>query len=142
MKKIFLASLILTSFSLSILLVQISCSKNTDAQPPNNTAGITQLNKIVYETASNGGPRYNTTIWIVNYDGTNQTRVNIILPSGLGVAGNARLSPDGKTIFFVAGNNSTYKWYIYSCNIDGSNAHEIVDGSALPNEGLNLDGAY
>lgn len=139
MKKLSFASVILTCFSLSIILVQFSCSKNTDAQAPNNP-GLTQLNKLVYFAENNTG--FGGDIWIANYDGSNQTKVNITIPSGYVITSYARLSPDGKTLFFVGENKSTEEDNIYSCNIDGSNVKEIVDGSTFPQEGVTLGGAY
>jgi hypothetical protein len=135
MKKILMSSVVLTVFSISILIFQMSCKKDANAQTGSNVP--TQLNKIIYTK------RLTSTtaeIWIANYDGTNQTKVNIVVPAGIMLA-NARLSPDGQTIFFEGVNTSTFLNDIYSCKIDGSNVQKIVDGSTAT-QGILLGGAY
>jgi Tol biopolymer transport system component len=110
------------------------------------TGGNTsQLNKIVYIRGSyttGGSPNE---IWIANYDGTNNTRVNVQLPSGIVFDGdlNPALSPDGKKIFFTATSSSDTqkKGDIYSCNVDGSNVVKIIDRGGGGNY-LIMSGAY
>lgn len=95
------------------------------------STGVQQLNKIVFDKYFyiNNADYYE--IWISNYDGTGQQKVNITLPSGFEISGqgDARLSPDGKTLFFQVWEKATNKGHIYACNVDGSNAHKVVDGS-------------
>lgn len=173
MKKIFLSSIALIAFSAAIMIFQISCTKTVDAQTPpytlppatttalggiivgdglsvtgngtlsvNATTGSTQLNKLVFTKEISG---VGQEIWTVNYDGTNATKVNIKLPSGVIFDLNltAAMSPDGKKIFFTAGFAGS-KGYVdegdvYSCNADGSNVTKIVDkGGNL----IKLMGAY
>lgn len=170
MKKLILGSAALTLLAIAITIFQISCQKTATAQtttytlPPATTSTLggvivgngltvsangtlsansssTQLNKIIYEKYPTSSPAYSAEIWTANYDGTGQTKINIVLPSGLGIAGDAKLSPNGQTVFFEVGNSTTFKFYIYSCNLDGSNVRQVIDGSALPNEALILQGA-
>ena len=74
-------------------------------------------------------------IWTASYDGTNQQKLIITLPTGIVVSASAvRLSPDHKTIFFgaYAGSTASSNETIYSCNLDGSNAHQIIsDATAI-----------
>ena len=93
-----------------------------------------QQNKILYGVY---GAQANTDeIWTANYDGTNAQKIAISLPAGLAIdVDNLALSPDHKTIFFSVftptANSGGY--FIYSCNIDGSNVKKVVSGSANGN---------
>ena len=122
-----MGSAVLTALSLSIIAFQLSCSKTADAQT-GGTTGIIQLGKIVYTDFDSSSNNSSSKIWIANYDGSNPTRITISLPNGDVVAPtdggsslSARLSPDGKTLFFTS-----YAGYIYSCGIDGSNLKRIT----------------
>lgn len=138
MKKLLYSSVVLTLFSVSILVFQISCQKETNAEPSSlNSSGLTQLNKIIYMNGSD--------IYICNYDGTNNTKVNIVLPSGVFYAAdnqNIRLSPDGKLIFFQAGPKVNGIPYgdLYSCKVDGSSVTKIIDRVASGT--ISFGGAY
>lgn len=159
----------MTIFAISIIIFQISCKKDAVAQttsytlPPATTSslggiivgnglsvssngtlstsssGLTQLNKIIYSKYPGTGT-YSAEIWTANYDGTGQAKVNITLPANLGITGSAQLSPNGQTLFFQVGNRTTFKFYIYSCKLDGTDVQQIIDGSSLPNEALELNG--
>jgi hypothetical protein len=137
MKKILLSSIVLTAFSFSIILFQISCKKSADAATPTTSTGTQQQSKIIYTKnltlTGSQGVIYDE-IWTANYDGSSPQKINIGLPSGLFVSYTTfvKLSPDQKTIFFNVDdakhdNNGTG---FYSANIDGSNAKLIV-----PNDG-------
>lgn len=140
-KKLFLASASLIFFALSIILFQVSCKKDATAQT-NAITGQVQINKIIYVTKHGNGSE----IWVANYDGTNRSKVDYHLPLGLKVdyeyAG-AKLSPDGKKVFFSASNEGYGQNCdgIYSCNIDGSNTIKIID-HFNSNDSLNIGGAY
>jgi len=133
MKKILMGSAVLTALSLSIIAFQMSCSKTANAQT-GGTTGLTQQNLLLY-TLYDSSTNSNS-IWTSNYDGSNQTQINIVLPSGIyfDQTPQVSLSPDGKKIFFIAGvknyyNNElyTHSGNIYSCNLDGSNVTKVVD---------------
>lgn len=123
MKKILLSSIVLLIFALSITIFQISCQKDADAETPSSQS-FTPIEKVTYIK--------NHEMWICNYDGTNNTRVNLSLPSGVILDENDFfLSPDGEKIFFNAGPADSYGTLpkyteIYSCNNDGSNVTKIV----------------
>lgn len=130
MKKLLMGSIVLTVFSTSMLLFQVSCKKDANAQT-SGTTGLAQLNKIIYRAYYNNV----SDIYTSNYDGSNRTKVNIILPAGVTITNGysqdfiLKLSPDGKTIFFSGvTSSSTYPEpvNIYSCNIDGSNVNKIT----------------
>lgn len=112
MKKILFSSVILFLFSLSIIVFQMSCKKEAQAQinnytlPPataNSLGGViigngltVASNGTLSVSAANGGlQKLNkiifaklvtgggaTEIWTMNYDGTNKTKVNISMPAG------------------------------------------------------------
>lgn len=147
MKKVILTSAVLLLFALSISIFQISCQQDVIADDGENI-GLIQLNKIIYTKHSREPESYE--IWIANYDGTSNTKVNIMLPSGvfLGLGDDVRLSPDGKKIFFAAGPPVNYNGFtfaetcdLYSCNVDGSNVTKIVDRGGT-NNNLTINGAY
>jgi len=136
MKKILLSTIVLTGFSLSIILFQISCKKSADAATTPTTT-VTQQNKIIYTKnlpVSGSTGIYYSEIWIANYDGSSPQKININLPTGLFVDYTTfvKLSPDQKTIFFRVSDVKQDKigTGFYSANIDGSNAKLIV-----PNDG-------
>jgi len=126
MKKMLLSTVVLFLFSLSILVFQISCKKASHAAPV--PASTLQQNKLLFLKFTSNAAE----IWTANYDGSNQQKLNVTLPTNVVVEQDSKikLSPDGKTIFFnaftpgSAGVNSG----IYSCNVDGSNAHLIIAG--------------
>jgi len=135
-KKLFLGSLALLSFAVSILVFDASCSKQALAQ-----TSSTQLNKIVYLSKHGTGSE----IWIANYDGSNKTKVNYVLPSGLTLdfIYGVRMSPDGKKIFFSASPDGYGEAAdgIYSCNTDGSSVTKIITATNST-DSLHIGGAY
>lgn len=108
-------------------------------------SGLTLLGKIIY--AKYATVSLPAEIWTANYDGTNPTKINITLPSGiiLGPEYGINLSPNGQKIFFSAGPPysgdpiKTIEASIYSCNIDGSNVIKIIDRGT---RSIMLTGAY
>lgn len=136
MKKILLGTVFLTFFAISILLVQISCSKSTD-QSTNTT---TQINKIVFAQFSNPT---SVSFRICNYDGSAVQHLNVPLPSGYNLLTihHPVLSPDGTKLFFVAVNNASGQRSIFTCDITGANITKIIDADAGSQE-MQLGGAY
>lgn len=109
------------------------------------TGGLTQLNKLIFKKVIGSGS--SAEIWTANYDGSNATKVNIGLPSGVVFDDNMIpvLSPNGQKIFFAAGVassgiNFSSKGDLYSCNLDGSVVTKIV--IAGTNNGIQIGGAY
>lgn len=132
MKKLLLSTIVLICFSLSAILFELSCHKESIAIP--STA---QLNKIVYITGGQIGP---SQLYIANYDGSSQTKINISIPgaTNLGIS-NPRLSPDGIRVFFYATLNTSSQATptgIYSTKIDGTDLKLVVNGAS------ELGGAY
>ena len=174
MKKFLLGSVALISFAIAIIIFEISCKKEAIAQtgsnytlPPatnsslggiivgnglsvssngtlsvnSSTGGLAQLNKIVYISKHGNGSE----IWTANYDGTNKTKVNYILPTGLKLdfSYGVKLSPDGKKLFFSASTDGYGESAdgIFSCNVDGSNTTKIID-HVNTSDSLQIGGAY
>ena len=123
MKNLLKNSLYLAVFAIAGILFQISCS-NSDSQRMVSTS---LQNKVIYTSTGSTGQ----SIWTCNYDGTNQTQIPISLPSNLHFSttqGNAdaKLSPDGQKIFFIAWSTLTNETGIYSCDITGANIQVVA----------------
>jgi len=178
MRKLFMGSIALTVFSISIIVFQMSCQKDATAQngsnyilqpattttlggviignglsvTSNGTLSVTttssgQLNKIIFtKLVDKGLSTERNEIWIANYDGTNQQKVNYTIPSGMSsIVGDydqrVRISPNGQRVFFDLEEIANQKRHIYSCNLDGSNLTKIIDGSTI-NGWVTMQGAY
>jgi hypothetical protein len=147
MKKILMAAVVLLCFALALTLTQISCSKS-NAQSTGSTTP-TPLGLVLYEVYNTGVTNDSTIVayYLCNYDGSNAHQINITgLPSGFALNTGAKLSPDGKTLFFVASLQSTqnnfvsYQSYLYSATIDGSNLKQL--SQLAGNTGGAVDGGY
>lgn len=144
MKKLLLGTIVLLLFAVSLLLVQISCSKTGAQVNATKTVGNNQLNKIIFtKDNDNGGCE----IWLCDYDGSNQQQIPVTLPEHFYIDNNSnanavRLSPDGQTVFFV-GNYTNItpgtQSSIYACTIDGKNMRLVVQGGSKK---MHLGGAY
>ena len=168
MKKLILGSVVLSCFSLSVILFQVSCQKTANSQtngyilPPatattlggviigngltvtstgifsvTSNSGLNQLNKLIYKRVSGTSSE----IWMANYDGTNNVKINITLPSGIVFNDDMQptLSPNGQKLFFTAGTST--RGDLYSCNADGSNIIKIVDKGGTSNDTI-FGGTY
>ena len=130
MKSLLMSAIILFLFSVSILLIQTSCSKTT-AQTPNT---INQLNKIIYFKNLNMGV---IEIWTANYDGSGATQVPLTLPPGIYFdtyisTNSLSISPDGQTIFFTCKNGpgTSADSEIASCSINRGTPTIVATGYA------------
>jgi hypothetical protein len=112
-----------------------------------NSSGnaLTLLGKIIYSKyINNNGIVIIWEIWMANYDGTNNAKINITLPTNVYIGsvdnsdGNPKMSPDGAKLFFEAFNIVTSAHYIYSCNPDGSNPTKLIETTL--NNPLSLNG--
>lgn len=143
MKKVLFSTIILTAFSCSLIIFQLSCKKVAVAADQ-TSASTPQVGKLIYSkliAPANANSYYE--LWSANYDGTSQQKILITLPTGVSMSGAAKLSPDHKTLFFGAYTFKAgviTKSALYSCNIDGSNPHEIVSGTL--NESFEANVAY
>jgi hypothetical protein len=151
MKKILLSSAVLLALSVSIIIFQISCQKIVVAQSP---APAQAINKVLLQTGtqkqvgtidSSGFSfpvyRYVIDFYLVQYDGTNLTKINIAMPAGEYPVGNGVLSPDGEKIIFSAAKKmdaswSVYSYSVYSYSLNGSALVKLADGS------YQVQGAY
>ncbi|HTD40054.1 MAG TPA: hypothetical protein VK671_05500 [Mucilaginibacter sp.] len=139
MKKIFLSSIALLAFSLSIILFQISCKKSAVAAS-NATTTSTDQNKLLYLKEFYGNSSTQlfdyAEIWTANADGSSPLKLNITLPTNVVIAlTDPKVSRDGKTIFFNAfltdgTHQISNNWSIYACNIDGSNVRQILSDAS------------
>lgn len=143
MKKLLLGSIVLTLFSISILLFQISCRKEVSARNMGDgTAAKVLMSKDVevkyfVQTGvdSLNNPHFDERIftclefYILKDDETAPAKINISLPPDEYPWLEACLSKDGSKIFF--GTYHKIKGYsgVYACNVDGSDVHMIGDES-------------
>jgi len=112
----------------------------------NGTNGVQQLGKVVYmRFFENAGASLPEGIFTANYDGSAQTKINIILPANTEFSEDItpKLSPDGLKVFF--GVQSTISGQVgtdlYSANINGTNVTNIID-NGVNGKYVILGGAY
>jgi hypothetical protein len=120
MKTIFKSSLVLLLFSFSLVLFNLSCSKESVAQ----TTTPQNVGLIVFSKSGDNPNNF----WTVKYDGTGATKVTIAsFPAQAETDESSfHLSPDGKKVFFLLYVPSTQIQSIYSCNIDGTGLTQVV----------------
>jgi Tol biopolymer transport system component len=141
MKNLLRSTLYLTVFALAGILFQISCSNSNNQNLSTNSSPI---GKLVYYKIQYTGSSVTTGAYTCNYDGTNETPINITLPAGMNIKSNAnqthiRLSPDGQKVFFVTVDSAGID-YIYSCNITGGTATQVMSLNSQGN--IEIGGAY
>jgi len=114
MKRILLASIILTLFSCSLLIFQVSCRQEATAQ----TTGSSNVIPFVSWTSVKGS------LYTINIDGTNQRVLNIGMEATFiyGIVDNK--------IVFVGRPSGSSTGQLYTCNIDGSNVHLLSSGAS------------
>ena len=143
MRKLLLASLALTIFSLSIIIFQVSCQKSATAQTSDNLAplDITLFYKTIQASVGVGvdSAGRQTTVtkpaaeyYTVKNDGSNLIKINLNLPAGqyasAGIGNTGHLSPDGKKLVFTALNANSQST-IYALTIATGNLTKLVDGA-------------
>lgn len=135
MKNIALSAFVLLSFSISILLFQISCRDEAMAQVPGLPFEPRYRFLYIYHDDNTN----NTEFWTAKYDGTDKKQIPITLPTGLTFSGpSGRLTPDGETLIFTLKNEENTK-YIYSVFTNGTDLKLIIDGSDKTGDGKVYD---
>ncbi|WP_156166747.1 hypothetical protein [Pedobacter sp. BMA] len=127
MKKLFMSSLVLFFFAVSIFTFQLACKKELRADLP--PLPSTQLNKLIYVV--NGYPNYE--VWTSYYDGSGAKNLNVQFPgnkSNYEIDG-FHFSPDGKKIFASLYDLTTKRSSIYSWDGDGTNMKKVVDNGMM-----------
>lgn len=114
MKRILLASIILTLFSCSLLIFQISCRQEAVAQ----TTGSSNVIPFVSWTSGKGS------LYTINVDGTNQRLLNIGMEATFvyGIVNNK--------IVYVGRLSGSSTGQLYTCNIDGSSPTLLSSGAS------------
>ena len=147
MKKLLLSSIVLLIFSTTIIIFQMSCQKTALAQHLSNSQNLnkTLLGKDIQtqigttsDSLGHVTPIYIYTVdfYLVNNDGTNLTKVNMTLPTGLNPNLSGALSSDGEKIIFNATNYITHETGVYLYSLNSSNLIKLVDGN------YHLEGTY
>ncbi len=155
MRKLLLGSVVLTLFAFSLILIQISCHKDVQAQtlaytlPPATTTSLGGVivgnglsvtsNGIISVDSRTGGTanqnliltsylNSDSTLAIYDYNGNLQKTIE--LGSERGSLIDARFSTDGTLIFFRTKATGAYGDRIFKMNSDGSAIQQIVDQKA------------
>ncbi|MEI3801657.1 hypothetical protein SAMN05660461_3947 [Chitinophaga ginsengisegetis] len=145
MKKLLLGTVALLAFNAAVIITQMSCKKEANAETPVTGTTLRQLDIVLYINYVKTGPGTTASeIWICKLDGSNKHKINVTLPPNIVVGDEASLTPDGQTVVF-----STYEMSgtsgkdggIYTCKTDGTNAKKIVDGNTDGNY-VTVQGAY
>lgn len=141
MKKLLLGSILLTFFSLAIILFQISCRKEASARTMGEeSSSFVLISKTVivkfYEQSgvdSLNNPILNEQsfaaldFYILRDKENSLSKVTVNLPQDEYAWSRAVLSKDGSKIFFDTYHVHTGYSGIYSCSINGSNVQKIAD---------------
>lgn len=141
MKRLLYSSAVLLLFSASLIISQMSCQKEAQAQ---NTGGssstATQLNLLLFsEMDMRNGDK--VSLWTSNADGSNKKQVPVSVPAGWTLSPDAQLSPDGKVVIFTIYryNGTTGTFQMGSVNVDGSNQKIIHDYTGRADIGLQIN---
>lgn len=144
MKKLLLGTIVLLAFNAAIIITQMSCKKEAQAESPTpGGPALKQLNVVLYSKITSGTNRVYE-YWMTNLDTGQKRKIPVTLPDGKFPGDEATLTPDGLTLIFdtsIKGTDgSTKDGGIYSCKLDGSNLKMIVDPN--PDGYHTLLGAY
>lgn len=119
MKKIIISILTMFVLSLSITLLQTSCTDKANATPQ-----VVAQNKIAWVQITTPGVGR---IWTANVDGTNVKMVNLPYSNITDVS----VSPDGQTLFFTTNTFGTpTQNTIYSCDMTGGRLKIVFDATS------------
>jgi Tol biopolymer transport system component len=135
MKKLLMGSAALILFSISIVVVQASCSKEASAGNDDDNGGKGKL--VLYRKSSNSSdPSEIEQLWLMESNGSNKRRVNLVFPGNDYFVQTGRLVDNGtKIIITVSKINETGDNYMifYKCNLDGSGLHQLFRGEQFEN---------
>lgn len=133
MKKKLLSAIMPVAGLLSVTVSLNSCSKSD--KDPIITDPPAKVAQILYRKDYNFN---NEELWSINADGTNDHKVNVALPTGWVLMDEdmTEVAKDEKTMVVLAYNESLDRYAIYSCNIDGSNAHQVVQSTDSSDFGI------
>ena len=143
MKKLFLGSVALLTFSLAIIVFQISCSR--DAFADNGDDGPNKGKLVLYMVNNTQATVHARSLWLMNSDGTDRRQVNIVFPGDeYDISEGGRLVDGGKKIIFVAAkvNESEQFAIVYKCDLNGSGLTELFRGESPFVEQFNREDSY
>lgn len=130
MKKLLLGSVTLLIFSASIVVFQMSCSKESFANDDNNGGRILYVRQDSEETA----------LWSMKTNGTGDHKININLPAGWSLQNSGFARVTDNKIIFLAYNPDEVRQAFFTCGVNGGNAIKIKDGPAFTN--MNIEDIY
>jgi hypothetical protein len=119
MKKLLITSATLFLFSASILMFQISCSKDANAGNSGGSGIMSQGKVLILKSSAQGSSQFAT----IDKNGI-ETIITPNLPAPYSYISKNRYTTDGNTIYFVAiGANVTSS--LFTCDINGSNVKNL-----------------
>lgn len=131
MKKNLLLAIIPVAGLLSAAITLNSCTKSSDGDKIITDPPMAVTTQVFYRKSDNNGD--NNQLWSVKIDGTNDHQINVALPSGWELMDEdmIEVAKDEKTMVVLAykpspDNSDLDRYAIYKCNIDGSNAQQVV----------------
>lgn len=143
MKKLLLGTLVLLAFNAAVIITQMSCKKEAQAETP-----VVRPTLVLYISyGKNPDNSATSDIWACQIDGSNKKKLNITLPTNIRIGDNASLTQDGRTVVFDTYELVSTTPYrtkdggIYTCSTSGGTAQKIVDGNAEDNYNT-LQGTY
>jgi hypothetical protein len=126
MKKLFYSSLVLTAFSISLVLFQLSCQEEAEAQVYQPIK-----NRILYKYLKQDGT---VEYWTARDDGTDYYKLPIEVPAFFKLGRDGVFSSDGKRLIVSVMDESKFT-HIYSFTIDGTGKMDkLVDGTGKTDE--------
>jgi hypothetical protein len=130
MKKLLMGSVALILFSVSVVVFQVSCSKDAMAGNDDDNGGKGKM--VLYKISTDaGGDQNNEQLWLMESNGSNRHRVNIVFPQNDFFITSARLVDKGtKIILFAIKFNEVDNYRVaYKCNLDGSGLTQLFQGA-------------
>lgn len=125
MRKLFLSSIALLVFSLSIITFQLSCSKDAGAHEGDDDDGPNNRTILYIKTPLTG---YNE-LWAMKINGNDRHQINIALSQDYYIS-SARIADRGTKIVFVADKLNEIDNFrvFFKCNLDGSGLTQFFQG--------------
>lgn len=134
MKKLLLGSMTLLIFSASVIIFQVSCSKEANAKDDDGE-GNGKLVLFRKDTNSPDPAEINQ-LWLMNSNGGNKRRVNVTFPGPDYFIATGRLVDNGTKIIMTISkiNESGDNYYVFfKCNLDGSGLQQLFQSQQFEN---------
>ncbi|HMK25342.1 MAG TPA: hypothetical protein VK483_04870 [Chitinophagaceae bacterium] len=133
MRKLFLSSIALLVFSVSIIVFQMSCSKEAGAHEGDDDKKANNRTILYIKTPETG---FNE-LWTMDINGNNLHQINIALSQDYYIS-SARVADHNNKIVFTADKLTETENFrvFFKCNLDGSGLTQIFQGEEFENYGI------